>query len=254
MTTEICLNYPHDARTLQPMQLRSSEIALLALEVRSQLVSSRTVKLDLATMMRASRQMHVNGHSFDSHWELRDELLGEQGIPAFGLVDFDRELPRTAMVFLDEKEVAARDYLARSTAAHELAHLIFDAPWRLRHIQRTGDLPAEHQRRLMLPKDRARPRTGPEWEEWRANEFMGAFLAPMRLLHSQMLQVCAGIRVPRRANAFGRLVIDGRKVDRDVIQLVIDEVAERFGLSSDFIDYRFRRYQLVQPEPGPIHA
>ncbi len=254
MTGQINLKYPHDARTLQPGRLRSTDIAALALEVRSQVVNSRTVKLDLTSIMRASREMHVNGQHYHAHWELKEDLTGENNIPALGLVDFDPELPTTALVMLEGQEVRDRDYLARSTAAHELGHLVFDVPWRLRHIEKTGSLPVEPKRCLMMPKDRSRLRSAPEWEEWRANEFMGAFLAPAALLHSQMLQVCAGLKVPRRSNASGRLVVNGRKADRDLIQAVIDETAERFGLSSDFIDYRFQRYQLVQPAPGHAYA
>lgn len=254
MASEIALDYPHDARTLQPRQLHASEIAKLAMEVRNQLVSARTVKIDLSTIMRASGQMIVNGHQFEAHWEVKEAIVSEEGGPAFGMVDFDPELPRAAMVLLDANEVRSRDYLARSTAAHELGHLIFDVPWRLRHIEKTGQVPSSRSGALTLLKSKSSSRGPRDWEEWRANEFMGALLAPERLVHSQALQVCAEIKVPRRQNAYGRLIIDGRKADWDVVHLVMDEVAERFGLSSDFMQVRFDRYGLVQPTPSYLHA
>lgn len=254
MTAPLTLKYPHDARSLEPGRLRRSDIAALALEVRDQLVRDRTAKLDVTRIIHATRQLRVNGFEYEAHWELRKDLESEFGDPAFGLVDFDKELPKTALVFLDEFEVHNRDYIARSTAAHELAHLLFDAPTRLRKIERGEPLSREQRAALMLPKERpvySKPR---DWVEWRADEFMGSLLVPPKVIHAHMLKVCIALRVPRRADEHGRLMINGNKAHYDLIQAVIDELAEIFGLSSQFIEYRLQRYGFVHGERDRFHA
>ncbi|WP_127752675.1 hypothetical protein [Devosia sp. 1566] len=254
MVGQIALKYPHDARSLEPGRLRRSDIAALALEVREQLVPDRTPKLDVTRIIHATRQLRVNGLEYDAHWELRKDLQGEFGEPALGLVDFDKELPKTALVFLDEFEVHNRDYIARSTAAHELAHLLFDAPARLRKIERGETLSPVQKADLMLPKDRSGRSEPMNWVEWRADEFMGSLLAPAKVIHAHMLRVCIALRVPRRANEQGRLMINGNKAGNDLIQAVIDELAEIFGLSSVFIEYRLQRYGFVHGERNRFHA
>jgi len=248
MAGRITLRYPHDARSLEPRPLRRSDIASLALEVRDQLVRSGTAKLDVTTIIQATRQMYINGIEYEAHWELQKDLQGETGEPALGLVDFDKELPKTVLVFLDEFEVRNRDYLARSTAAHELAHLLFDAPGRLKKIERGEALTSEQKASLMLPKVQPKRGPSPNWIEWRADEFMGSLLAPAKVIHMHMLRVCIALRVPRRANEWGRLMINGDKADNDLIQAVIDELAEIFGLSSQFIEYRLQRYGFVHAQ------
>lgn len=158
------------------------------------------------------------------------------------------------MVFLDEFEVLNREYIARSTAAHELAHLLFDAPARLRKIERGEPLSLEQKAALMLPKKRSKRTTPTDWVEWRADEFMGALLVPAKVIHAHMLRVCVALRVPRRANEQGRLMINGAKADDDLIQAVIDELAEIFGFSSQFIEYRLQRYGFVHGERDRFHA
>ena len=199
-------------------------------------------------MIQATRQLHINGMEYEAHWELKKDLRGELGEPALGLVDFDQELPKTVLVFLDEFEVRNRDFLARSTAAHELAHLIFDAPGRLKKIERGESLSREQKASLMLPKVRPKRSAPPNWVEWRADEFMGSLLVPAKVIHMHMLRVCIALRVPRRPNEWGRLMINGDKADNDLIQAVIDELAEIFGLSSQFIEYRMQRYGFVHAQ------
>jgi hypothetical protein len=254
MAAPLTLRYPHDARSLEPGRLRRCDLASLASEIRSQLVPDRTAKLDVTKIINATRHLHVNGLEYKAHWELRKDLTGEFGDPALGLVDFDKELPTTAMVFLDEFEVLNRDYIARSTAAHELAHLLFDAPARLRKIERGEPLSPEQKAALMLPKERSSRTTATDWVEWRADEFMGSLLAPPKVIHAHMLKVCIALRVPRRADEHGRLMINGNKAHYDLIQAVIDELAEIFGLSSQFIEYRLQRYGFVQGERDRFHA
>ena len=63
--------------------------------------------------------------------------------------------------------------ILRSTAAHELGHAVFDMPAAMdarkaRAFRSRGEVLARKE-----PID---------WKEWRADEFMGSFLAPRRKL------------------------------------------------------------------------
>ena len=71
---------------------------------------------------------------------------------------------------------------------------------------------------------------------------MGAFLAPPNLLRREMLKVLSRLSLPRGYNADGLPVIDTRRLGPYQVQAVADELAEGFGLSIAFIEYRLHRY------------
>ena len=88
-----------------------------------------------------------------------------------------------------------------------------------------------------------------DWREWRANEFMGAFLAPPDPLHRHVLRLAgqAGLPVtfrPHRGKP-GYPVIDARGLDGADLQPVADALADEFGLSEAFIWRRLVKYRLL---------
>ena len=91
----------------------------------------------------------------------------------------------------------------------------------------------------------ARGAAGIDWREFRANEFMGALLAPRALLNRELV---------RRAIAFGLPVRDvgaeepilAASGNFDRMEGLLIDLGERFGVSATFIEYRLRRYALVQ--------
>lgn len=87
-----------------------------------------------------------------------------------------------------------------------------------------------------------------DWREWRANEFMVAFLMPPAMAAKVVPQVAgeigAGLRWvhPRRAE---NAVPSVAHQPFDVIEAVVLGVAERFGVSPDFAAVRLRRYAMI---------
>jgi hypothetical protein len=133
--------------------------------------------------------------------------------------------------------IGSEETLLRSTLFHEIGHVIFDGPrW-------TKSATCEKASFY------CKPETGPftsrmDWSEWRANEFMGGFLAPRSLLHRAMIKRAAADALPLRD--FGALpVLDDGHVSEDRLSTLVFELAEVFGLSSAFIATRLQKYRLV---------
>ncbi len=90
-----------------------------------------------------------------------------------------------------------------------------------------------------------------DWREWRANEFMGAFLAPPDPLHRSHLLRLARTSGPARhvsrphRGKPGYPVIDARGLDGADLQPVADALSDEFGLSEAFIWRRLVKYRLL---------
>jgi len=242
----IALNYPHDHRTLTPLRLSAWEIWQIAAEAREQVHPGPMPMLDVARLITRSAELSVNGQALRTLWDIREGVKDDGDVPVLDVIEFDRELPSTALVSLNKDFIAHRDELARSTAAHELGHAIFDVPaWnKMAELEASIVGPVLRRHRLVLARSDVR---GAPFNpaEWRANEFMGAFLAPPKLLHRQMLAVAAELHVPRVRRSDRLPLLSAKKAGPDRLQAVIDELAERFGLSACFIEVRLRKYRLI---------
>jgi hypothetical protein len=84
-----------------------------------------------------------------------------------------------------------------------------------------------------------------DWREFRANEFMGALLAPRALLHRELVRRAIGLSLPLRDAGEDQPVL-GKAGDPMRIEELLFDLAERFGVSASFIEYRLHRYSLVQ--------
>ncbi len=126
---------------------------------------------------------------------------------------------------------------ARSTAAHEFAHAIFDMPAAMggdiRRTFRTSVAPAI-----------ARPCAPIDWVEWRADEFMGAFLVPADKLARLLPKHASALDLPFR----WRAAPDGRSVpfvDLDpsegTLGLLVDDLAEAFSVTAAFMSVRLAK-------------
>lgn len=99
-----------------------------------------------------------------------------------------------------------------------------------------------------LPAPAPDTQTEPEvdWVEWRANEFMGAFLAPRRLLHRHMHKRAAALSIPMVESPYrGELPIVCPYAMIEEVDSLVSELAEMFGLSVPFMEVRLRKYGLV---------
>ncbi len=201
--------------------------------------------LQFADLVATTRKLRINGIELETRWDFADDVRDERGHRVMGAIDYDPAVPRTALIYLNSTELAERDELIRSTAAHELAHAIFDAPgWMLADEKHLGKPEPSVSYRAVVRRYRSPSRQSTM--EWRANEFMGAFLAPPNMLRQQMLKVMAKLGLSRCAQSDGKMVLDARNLGPYHIQGVIDELAEQFGLTIRFMEYRFHCYQLVR--------
>lgn len=246
----IILNYPHFRPSFEPKRLRAEEIWAVGEVARTQIFGATPrPKIDVARLIRRSRQLRVNGLAFETHWELGRPVVDDAGNPVMGAVEHDESWPEAAMIYLNGDEIGDRDDLGRSTAAHELGHAVFDTPsWIQRSRQRS--LPF---RKHELPDRRFQ--TAPsapasqtiDWREWRANEFMGAFLAPRRLLHRHMHKRASALGLPMMGpEGDGDLpIVNGRKAGFEAVETLAIDLAEAFGVSIEFIQVRLRKYRLI---------
>lgn len=247
----LTLNYPHVRATYEPMRLRAVDIWALGEAARAQiLVGLPRAKVDVARIMKRTRQMCVNGLAFETHWEFAKALADDAGQPAFGATEHDDEWPSAAMIYLNAEQLHDRDDLSRSTAAHELGHAVFDTPaWIYR--KRQASLPFEatgsQNRRYQSVGQVQTGSNAIDWREWRANEFMGALLAPRNLLHRHLHKRASALGVPMAATAADTElpIVDGRKAGLDALETLAIDLAEIFGVSIEFIHVRLRKYKLV---------
>jgi len=242
MTIEV--SYPHIAGSRVPSRITAQNVWSLAERLRGQLTSrSHLPRLDLDRLVRQPVRMKVNGTHMTIHWDLGRKVHDARGREALGVTEADPALPNVVLVNLNPELIADRDYLKRSTIAHEFGHAIFDGPSMLAQAMKpVFAMVTTDEAHLETAK---RGRSGMDWREFRANEFMGALLVPRALLQREL---------SRRAAAFGlglRDVGGGlpgvRKVaDPHRIEALLVDLAERFGVSTTFIEYRLHRYKLIQ--------
>jgi hypothetical protein len=83
-----------------------------------------------------------------------------------------------------------------------------------------------------------------DWREWRADEFMGAFLVPPYQLSKAFARCASAADLPMRwrgANTLSTPAICIHEVGEDLITGLIDTLAEEFGVSSAFMAVRLRK-------------
>jgi hypothetical protein len=244
----IVLNYPHFRPSLEPRPLRAAEVWSLGEAARRQCFGPvPRPKIEVGRLIARARHLQVNGVSFETHWELDRAVTDDTGEPVMGAVEHDESCPLAAMISLNGELIGGDDDLARSTAAHELGHAVFDVPtWIRRASQPRLPLGFAPQRRFQAAAPAEAPGAGTDWREWRANEFMGAFLAPRGLLHRHMHKRAVALGVPLSAGDGPELpIVNGRKAGFDRIETLAIDLAELFGVSIQFIHVRLRKYGLI---------
>ena len=246
----LILNYPHVRSSLEPKRLRKEEVWQVGEAARSQICgATQRPKVELARIVARARHFRVNGLAFDAHWELGRPVTDDVGNAVMGAVEYDESWPTAAMIYVNGDVIGDRDDLARSTAVHELGHAVFDAPSWIQcghSLPPHKDPPTTRHFQQLAPGEKERT-SAIDWPEWRANEFMGAFLAPRRLLHRHMHKRAAALGIPlismERDNDLP--VVNGPKAGFDAIETLAIELAEMFGVSIPFTHVRLRKYALV---------
>lgn len=217
-----------------PDRLSALGIARIAGEIRARLFGVQPKPIDVAALIARTARLAVNGKPITLSWGLDRPIHGEDGREVLGACENDPELPDTVMISINASLLAHQPEVIRSTAAHEFAHAIFDMPAAMGgNIRRTF--------RTSLAPTIARPGTLMDWVEWRADEFMGAFLVPADKLGRVLPKHAGALDLPLR----WRSAADGRPVpylDLDPSEgklgLLADELAQTFGVTPAFMSVR----------------
>ena len=220
-----------------PHRLSARTIARIASDIRTRLFGVQPRPVDVAALIAKTTRLAVNGKPITLSWGLDRPIHDEDGREALGVCENDPELPDTVMISVNTSLLAHQPEVIRSTAAHEFAHAIFDMPaamgGNIRRTFRTTAAPAI-----------ARPGAPIDWVEWRADEFMGAFLVPADKLARVLPKHASALDLPFR----WRAAPDGRSVpfvDLDpsegTLGLLVDDLAEAFGVTAAFMSVRLAK-------------
>ena len=240
--------YPH-FQSREPRPLPATEIWALAADARRQILGRvGSEPVDVVRLVARARSARVNGVAFAMHWDLEHAVLNARGELVMGVCEFDPASPESVMVSLNASLEDIPELL-RSTAAHELGHAIFEAPAWVTGRAGRADGNAGIRR---LNAESAAPAAGSrpmDWREYRANEFMGGFLAPPAIVGRRFASASstAGIVASRRSKICpGMPSIDTRRNDYLALEAVVVELSDVFGVSPSFMWTRLRRYDLVR--------
>jgi len=241
---EIQVAYPHSKETGLPKSLSQKQIWAAAMAVRNQLQptsSERTVPLE--DRIPGLGRMAVNDVRFEVDWDLEHAVVNHAGKPVMGATEYDKASPGCVMVSVNGPKLRNATVL-RSTIAHELGHVVFEAPaW----VLCAPEQPV--QTSFTGRVSRRDPR------EVRANEFMGALLVPASTLRVDLQRLARQQRLSRSRRPSAVLAstpsFDAARLDPDIIAEVIFELAERYGVSESFMCVRLERYDLLR---GAAHV
>jgi IrrE N-terminal-like domain len=243
---EVAATYRHAPFSAEPEQLTPEEIWAVARHVRGQLEpDSLTRALDLTGVEERIGRAQINGVEFEVSWDLENEVRNAAGKPVMGVTEYDKSVPDCVMVAINGPKLSGLSYLMRSTIAHELGHVIFDAP---RWIT-LGPAPSPA---FLMGESAAAGKY--DRREIRANEFMGALLAPPALLRVD-LQRCAKrsrLQPSDRASGVirGAAAYDSYAQEADAVQDIVFGLAELYGVSESFMRVRLDRYELLRLPRG----
>jgi len=259
----LSVEYPHVQPSALPARLSARQIWMTAIKVRNQLLPDRAARqVDLAQIIAGSAQVAVNGIQFEVEWDLDHDVRSERDAPMMGVTEFDPVEPESIMVSINGRLLKGDDALMRSTAAHELGHVIFDAPGWIREAGTRGsaNYGAGSLEGSALEANPPLNATQPRGDkskyqerrfnssEFRANEFMGALLAPHGLLGVEVRRFAKARRWRTSPQAFrvpsGAPAYDALEVGYDASFELLCTMAEIFGVSESFIRVRLARYNL----------
>lgn len=236
----LTIAYPPAAALHPRPDTAAPAIRAVAAQVRRQIPrEADSLALDLPALLGACRSVEVNGLRLAVSWEFGRSLQDQHGEPVLGFCDIDPDEPGWAYLAVNGPMTAHRPDLALSTAAHELGHLLFDVPAALAR--------GEHRYHAVANSPRALDRMG-RGAEARANEFMGALLAPPVPLHTRLLAHARGeglrlCRGPHQGRPASPIIAAGNRAD--ALGGVLAALAADFGVSERFIAVRLSRYGLV---------
>jgi hypothetical protein len=237
----LALSYPHQQETGAPLVQTAQAIWAVAARFRAAVPRSDSPwALGFANITEAASRMLINDRPVRADWDFDHPVHDEDGTPVLGICETDPAAPGLALVSVNAPMVKSRPELALSTLAHEIGHMVFDVPAAL------GQQARRYRSVTASPTclDQAT-----QLSERRANEFMGAVLAPAAPLH---LRLVAHARAERlrmvHAPHFGRTGcrVLARDTHPEAVAGIVAALAGDFGVSEKFIAVRLQRYRLME--------
>ncbi len=238
--TPVTAAYRHSRFTADPERLSAADIWSVARALRSQLAEDGFERrLPLGEVTERLSRLDINGIAFDVAWDLDHRVLNRAGRQVMGVTEYDKASPDCVLVSVNGPMLEGADTLLRSTIAHEIGHLVFDAPgW----IVVPPDAPVRSGFASM--KNLRDPR------EVRANEFMGALLVPPSLLRVDWQRQARRHRFPPAARPStvisGAPAYEATSLEMEAAEEAIFTLAERYCVSESFIRVRLERYDLLR--------
>lgn len=235
------VNYP-SGQNGEPARLTGEQVHAIAVRLRHSLFGPAIRPIALDDLVRKASRFEVNGRPVEVSWDLDNAVVDTHGAPVLGVCEHDPEVPDTAIVAINADLVGGYPELRLSTAAHELGHTVFDMPAAM--VRGEGRVFRLYAQRLGDARVR-------DWREWRADEFMGAFLMPPAMAGKVVTQLAGEIGVglrwvrPPRAE---QPVPAPASSSFDAVESVVLGAAERFGVSPAFAAVRLRRYGMLGRE------
>lgn len=188
-------------RSGEPARLWTEDVRSVAIGLRQRLFGPAIRPIEVDDLVRKAQTLIVNGRPIEISWDLDNPVVDPDGAAVLGVCEHDPDLPGTALVALNADLTRDHPELRRSTAGHELAHAVFDMPAAIRsgagQVYRLHTIPT--------------PVSGAvrDWREWRANEFMGAFLMPPAMTAKVVPQVAGERRTAADSGLGGALWLGG---------------------------------------------
>ena len=221
----------------------AEKIWALASSLRKQVLPEKPEHpLEASSIARLCPRLAINGRVIEVGWDLENRVHDVDGHEVYGVCEIETEALGTVSVSINGPLLETRPDLLLSTAAHELGHVVFDAPEILSN--RCGT-----RRQYRTAESAARDFTTAETRsEWFANEFMGALLVPALALHRRLLAHAREERLETtKTRSLGHpawpVVSAGN--DPEALAGITDVLAQEFGVSPRFITVRLSQYSLI---------
>ena len=236
----LALSYPHDPVTGVPRPLAAETLWAVAAQLRAVVARDGSPwALSTRALVAAVAQLEVNGRQIASAWDFGQPVHDASGREVLGVFETDPSTPGLALVSVNSRLIRERPDLELSTAAHEVGHIVFDAP------PLVGEQTRRYRSVTAGPNclDGASARA-----ERRANEFMGALLVPPRPLHLRLVARARSeelrmVHAPHRGRPGVRIL--PASTPPDALAGLTAALAGDFGVSDRFIAVRLRRYRLI---------
>ena len=249
--SQIIAGFRHSALTHEPEQLTSREIWAVAHQVRNQLLDNTLDRqIDLSQIEEKAARFEVNGIRYGVLWDFEHDVRNARDDEVMGVTEYHDTTPMHVLVSINGPRLRSLDTLLRSTVAHELGHVVFDAPgW----LAVRGDAFVQ-----VASAFNPGPLAQRDPKEVRANEFMGALLVPAPLIRVDWLRLVKRNRLPLSPKPsqviIGAPAVDGTAINAEAAMEILYALGELYGVSSDFIRVRLARYDLLRtPRPLTFH-